>query len=161
MWPDWAIFKVLGHKFSHKSSQNIWQHLVLFWTHNFSSKDCCGQIWQLLEIFGLLFTIRSGHTGGSLFVEMAFVVTNVFLIMMSFFLSLSIKLTAQLRVMKGNGKVILYLPDYCSNSNNYFERFFELPQQQVGQAVLQINRQMLTQQQQPIDVANNTTTTHL
>ena len=57
------FLKLLGGKFSYKSSPNIWWLLGLFWNLCFFKKKLLlllfGQLW---EKFGLLFIFTSSHT---------------------------------------------------------------------------------------------------
>ena len=45
VWPDWAIFKVLGDKFSYKSSANIRLLLGLLWKYHFKIKTAVVSFW--------------------------------------------------------------------------------------------------------------------
>ena len=65
MWPDWAVFILLGNIFFYKSSPNICGLLGYFEKHDFLNKNISGYILGNLgggETW-LLLSLTSGHTG--------------------------------------------------------------------------------------------------
>ena len=72
VWPDWRYFKVLGDKFSYKSSPNLCWLFGLLWKHLFYTQTAYLMFRQLLEIFGLLYISASGHTGARIEMELRF-----------------------------------------------------------------------------------------